>query len=654
MSALKIPRTLAEEKEQHGFFWRINTIFGFTIYNALCSFIIIPYTSHLESIATEKILQFIPITFGFIYGVWLAMLLPGILLRTAYGKRGGMMLGWLASFAALLILSGISVAMGERIFGPLMLLIFITAPYKVVCSHFGLRALGIPLSLPEWREPALIPFKEGQTKRGSIGFSPFLRVLYCLTAFGGLAAGATAYFSHVGDGLFLTLLSLLPAYHLGRFALDAFEKTFRSYRCDRPEKALCYAIIGILTCGIWSMAAISVMAFCPHHSWNYGGTFIERHAVFSLLFVAGLQMLIALYRYLCKRFPKREAPPCTIPAKTDTPAEPYRPTLRATKGIVFPCLALILLLLVGGFGYLLRRDVRRFPQKYSDTMVKYLANEAYNERLMNRRYPDVDVLPAYCTAPAEYEIHAAKHIAAIYLQKESPKYSKLLEAHDDKKNQAVMLYTSFFGEDANIYTICRYVISELPPAEQEDLMEELSVLSSATWNGTEDKEAVLNRALRKLAYHRYHHPEEQRHGGVKPCSSKELERATQALVSAVNKQDAEALQKAIAAGGDIETEVFLHFDKRCSYDVRKQKAQFIPLLHYVLQEGFVEGAEILLKNGAVLRHGTTSSPDCWKAVSLAKDKEKQRELIRLLRRHGLQPNASSRAYLDSDLQEECR
>lgn len=654
MSALKIPRTLAEEKEQHGFFWRINTLFGFTLYNALCSVIIIPYTSYLEGVATDKILQFIPITFGFIYGVWIAMLLPGMLLRTAYGKRGGVLLGWLASFAALLILSGISVAMGGRIFGPLMLLTFITAPYKVVCSHFGLRALGIPLSLPEWREPALIPVKDEQANRVSIVFSPLLRVLYCLTAFGALTAGATAYFKHVGDGLLLTLLSLLPAYHLGRFALDAFGKTLRSYRCDQPEKALSYAIIGILTCVIWSMASVSIMAFSPHHSWSCDGAFIEQHAVFSLLFVAGILVLIALYRHLCKRFPKREAPPCTAPAKPDTPTEPYRPTPHATKGIVFSCMVLILLLLVGALGYFLRRDVRRFPQKYSDTMVKYLAREAYNERLTDRLYPDVDVLPAYCTAPAEYEIHAAKHIAAIYLQKESPKYSKLLEAHDDKKNQAVMLYMSFFGEDANIYTVCRYVISELPPAEQEDLKEELSVLTSAIWSGTEDKEAVLDRALRKLAYHRYHHPEAKRHGGVKPCSSKELERATQALVAAVDKQDAEALQKAIAAGGDIETEVFLHFDKRCSYDVRKQKAQFIPLLHYVLQEGFVEGAEILLKGGAVLRHGTMSSPDCWKAVSLANDKEKQRALIRLLRRYGLQPNASSRAYLDNDLQEECR
>lgn len=660
------PTTLAEEDSSHGLFWKLNTVKGITIYNALCSFLFLPLVQlcTTSSHDVSQALFYVTAFFSFEL-LWVLMLVPALLLRLLLGGRGNVFFGLVAAALSLFMLSALYVMMGEKGHGSLMLAIYLCGAYKLVVSHFGLRSLGIPLSLPEWREPSLIPDTSPRTGQSSVCFSPILRVCYFLIAFLGLTWGAICCFNDVGDGVTLSLTALLPAYPFGRLCLDAYRKAVSSYRRDYPEKTLCYAIIGIITTVVWSVSAIGLTAFLQHHWWRWFEYAAEEYVI-SLLVVLVTQLLLALYLYLRKRFPVRQNTAERDAKQSDpaqTPAAPRRSTPRITKRQVYTTFITILLVSLGWFGYTLRQEVLRCPQNYSDTTVQFLAREAYDERMHARQeehlarereqnQPEVDVLPAYCSTPTETEAHIAKQIAAIYLQEESPKYRKMLLTEDAEKGQAVKLYTMLFGGDANIYTVCRYVISELPQPKQTELMEELGKLPSARWSGTADKEEVLDKALRELAYARYRHPREERHGGILPCPDKELQQQTKALVEAVCKRDAAAIKHAIESGGDIETEVFPNSDMTVSFDTRKQRVELIPLLHYALRDGYIEGVEILLQYGALPQHVTPASPDCWLALSRAEDKNAQRAIIRIMRQHGVKPNGAVRTYFDSDLQTE--
>lgn len=306
MSIAPLPATLTEENSAHGFFWKLNTVKGITLYNAVCSFLFLPIVQLCTaSINDETQPLFYVAAFLFFELLWVLMLLPALLLRLLLGGRGNIFFGLVAAALSLFVLSALYVLLGEKGHGSLMLAIYLCGSYKLVVSHFGLYSLGIPLTLPEWREPSPIPEKSPRTRQGSSGFSPFLRVCYFLIAFLGLTWGAMCCFNDVEDGVTLSLTALLPAYPFGRLCLDAFRKAVTFYRRDYPEKTLCYAIIGIITTVIWSVSAISLTAFLQHW-WRWVEYAAETYVI-SLLFVLVTQLMLGLYLYLCKRFPKREA-----------------------------------------------------------------------------------------------------------------------------------------------------------------------------------------------------------------------------------------------------------------------------------------------------------------------------------------------------------
>lgn len=302
MNKEPIPATLSEENSNHGFFWRLNTIKGISIYNAICSFIFLPIAQlNAPSIHdTFQPLFYITAFFSFEL-LWILMLVPAFLIRLILGGRGNILFGFVAAFLSLIELSSLCVMFGGNAHGSLMLMIYLFGAYKLVTSHFGLHSLGIPLSLPEWKKLSSTPDKSHPEQNTRTSFSPVLQVCYFLLVFVCLARGAM-YVLNDGEGFTFAMIAFVPALPLGRFCLDSFGKAITSYRRDYPEKALCYAFIGILITIIWSMVAIGITAYIKH-SWNWTVYAVENY-LFSLLFILATQTLLFLFLYLCKRFPK--------------------------------------------------------------------------------------------------------------------------------------------------------------------------------------------------------------------------------------------------------------------------------------------------------------------------------------------------------------
>lgn len=389
MTDTPIPDTPAQEKAQHGFFWRINTVKGFFYYDVLFSGLLLPYLLYFNHEPAYRILQCALACLPLLFGLWFFMLLPGAMLRTAIGKRGGVLAGCLASLCGMVMLAVLSAGYGLASAGPVMLFIFLAGPYKVVRSHFGLRALGIPLSLPEWREPALAPDRAKMPRHG-FSFNLFFRLLYGLCVFALFSCTLTfcfysRYTYHYGYGCLFALLVLLPAFHLGKICLNTWENARDTYLRDQPAKSLCYALIGIIVCLAWSALAFGLMRLFTAHTapWVLDG---GQGFTATLAAVLAAMGLLVLFRFLCARNPRPQEPAEDAPS-AHVPLTYSRPVPRFSARQAYGWLLLLLPLLIAALGYPYMKKIRRHPSPYSHTTLQWQNRPAYHESLRECRMP---------------------------------------------------------------------------------------------------------------------------------------------------------------------------------------------------------------------------------------------------------------------------
>lgn len=133
----------------------MNTVKGIMLFAAGCSFLLLPLLQLCSEgrLHGADTVSFLLAFVGMVL-LWFLMLLPALMMRLIIGGRGNAFFGLAAAILSLSVLAALYVIMGEKAHGSLMLVIYLFGAYKLVVSHFGLRSLGIPLSLPEWRTPA--------------------------------------------------------------------------------------------------------------------------------------------------------------------------------------------------------------------------------------------------------------------------------------------------------------------------------------------------------------------------------------------------------------------------------------------------------------------------------------------------------------------
>lgn len=508
------PATLQEERSRHGWVWKLNTLTGITCYALagalLCGSILgwNLYGQPADPDISERALVTL-FLFVFYMAIWFLLLTPALVLRLVWGRNTGKGGGLLSACLSLLLLALCTTAAGIPIKGSLMLYIFMGGPYKLASSRFGLRSLGIPLDLPEWRNRQALGTMGGTA--AAFRFTLFWRCLYWSVGGVLMAALLSCCFDReqIFNAALYALAALLPAWWAARPCISAVKRATDAYQREMPEKSLCYVLLGILFSAGWSALLLGLMRLLVRESaWEEEMyTQLGSGAFFftSLAAVCYAQGMVALHLRLSKRFPplppkKEKQPEQTMVTETSHS--------RNKASRITACFFGLMLLsgLISCITYL--QQLHRHPERHSLAELRLLAPQLYGEEAESRRLPDVLVLPSAISHPTEEQWEAARFIAAYYLQDKGKKYVRRVQnspLHADLSgyNSIAGIYRDAFGQDKDIMSLCRDLLPDVPREEASHLQRRMNADSFFV-----DARRILEDMLRTIARYRFEHPDE--------------------------------------------------------------------------------------------------------------------------------------------------
>lgn len=637
------PATVQEERSRHGWLWKLNTVSGIICYSLATALFCVLYLGMTfdgfsgKADVSEQALLTLCLFLSFIL-TWILLLIPGLLLRLVWGGVSGQAGGLTAALLSFVMLTALHITAGIPVRGSLMLYIFIHGPYKLASSHFGLRSLGIPLDLPEWR--AMKRRASEGDKSGGFSFSLFYRGLYWVAA-AGLTGGLFSFCfddDEVLNASVATAAVLLPAWWAARPCLSALTRTITSYKNEKPEQSLCYALLWILMGAGWSGLLLGMLRLLIDSSdWNRHMVYRWGDAAFffsSLAAVGLAQALIAFFRHLMQRYPRVR--------HIETPDSP----VSSMQGwIAVPIAVLAVGALFGSMAYI--QELQRRPYKHTLTELRLFAPQQYQTEAKDRQLPDVDVVPSFVATPTPEQQRMATVIASSFLQDKGHKYVRRTKSYTQtfgqKEGSIIELFLENFGQDTHLISLCYALLSDVPQEQRFALQERLYTLSDSelTHPASTDASArlLLKDILEVMALHRFEHPAASRTIGVKPCNRIRFHQLNEQLKEAIERRDVAAMARLIDEGAYVETLCRMTISER---RVRSSSSIFpvsntrdTTVLQTCLRNGFEEGTRLLLEKGASVHHGTRDFRTCRDALEQATDTQAKDRLSELLRQYGV-------------------
>lgn len=506
------PATVQEERSRHGWVWKINTLSGITFYSlagALLCGVILGWDLHAQPANTDINERALVTLFLFVFYMasWFLLLTPALLLRLVWGGSTGKGGGLLSACLSLLLLALCTTAAGIQIKGSLMLYIFMGGPYKLASSRFGLRSLGIPLDLPEWRNMRAHGTVAG-TNAG-FQFTLFWRCLYRAVWGVLMVVLFSCCFDRdqVLNAALYTLASLIPAWWAARPCISALKRATNAYLNEQPEKSLCYVLLWLLFSAGWSGILFGLLRLMIHPSaWEedlYDQLGSAAFFFTSLAAVGIAQVSVALHCYVAKRFPCRP---------TEKEIEPRQASVsetsdtRDTTSRITACFFGLMILsgVIGCITYL--HLLHRHPDRHSLGELRLLAPSLYAEEAESRRLPDVLVLPSCISQPTAEQQEAARFIAAYYLQDKGKKYVKRVQYsplwRGMTANDIAGIFKEAFGKDKDTMSLCRELLPDVP----SELAPRLRSRMNDDRYGV-DSRNMLEEMLQAIALYRFEHPD---------------------------------------------------------------------------------------------------------------------------------------------------
>lgn len=512
------PTSLQEEKSRHGWIWRINTLTGIACYSVFATILSAgiaetgffggPPPSGVGEYAVFSLQLFL-----LFMAVWFIMLLPALLLRLIGGGSLGTAGGFFCALLSLALLAILSTVMGVHLKGSFMLYLFAVGSYKLASCHFGLRSLGIPLDLPEWRTMKLT----GARTSTGFSFSVFYVCLYWAVSAAAMGALLSFCFDYnvLLHAVIYTAMVLLPSPWASRPCISALTRAIEAYKRDLPEKSLSYSLIWVLLTIGWSGLIYLILELTTHsYDWDRNLRSQLGSAAFfvtTLSAVGGTQVLMVLFRYLSRRYPRHchtEGSDASTVGE-EAPRKPLSFT-RLFIGILLPVLAIAALL--GATAYV--NDLHRNPYKHSLNVLKYLAPQQYKEVRHEFLLPDVDILPSCLQSPTNQQREAARLIAAFFLQEKGLKYRYLLQTNRDNNintvSDAVSIYQTVIGRGQSSLVLCQDLMADVPQERKEEIKETLQHISQQSYSFPTMVESraglLLGEMLQIIVLHRFEHP----------------------------------------------------------------------------------------------------------------------------------------------------
>lgn len=703
MSDTPIPITLQDEAEQHGFLWRMNTVKGIILFAACCSFLLLPLLQLCSegSLHGADTVSFLLAFVGMVL-LWLFMLLPALILRLLLGGRGNIFFGLVAAALSLFVLSALYVLLGEKGHGSLMLAIYLCGSYKLVVSHFGLRSLGIPLSLPEWRTPAPCPEapQAGQKKEAGAAMET--------------TETGTPSEEQADDTAAVAEKPATPPSALPFEALQESPQNILREDCPTPAPAqhqhparrsavtvlvfgfhlLCWLMVFgvLLTCAIssgnWGGAALAavLMQLCAFPPATFCLTVIGKTlaayraelpgkalaygaigAIAGVLWFGIQSAIIALC--LPDLWAQQEmhrgaflSPTVFVPAAVSIMVflalhalvRRIRRAARENRLRAWhygaPLTLLLVLFPVGAMWFLV------YCVGLFDEEMPYHIELPWQTQ-HDTDCTDVHLLPSYITEPTEYQKDLACRLADFYLKDKgrthSPRGNTSFPS-DEKVLLGRYLNAVFF--EASCYTVCLTLLQEFPENQQQEKLKELERIMQEQQTAGEDTavHCFLSSLLRDLATERSEHPNNSSctHSSY-PADLTPQERLMRAIaegrpgeVRMALRDGADASFKTCPAH-DLPQELLLSCSERM-VSVDLQKGHSMSPLQFSIALGRTPCTmEILRENPALCRE-EPHFPQLWDALHECLDPAAFHSELALLLDMGMNPNATLSVFCSSE------
>lgn len=706
MSDTPIPLTLQQEAEQHGFLWRMNTVKGIILFAACCSFLLLPLLQFIVEgrLRGDDTVSFL-LAFAGMVLLWFIMLLPALILRLLIGGRGNVICGLAAAVLALFMLSGILVFSGSRPHGSFMLYLYLYGAYKLTVSHFGLRSLGIPLSLPEWRTPAPCPEVPLAKQEKEIG--------------GALKATETSAPDHPSEdqGDDTAADAEKPAPTPSALPCEAMQETPQKLlREARPtpsptqpqgparRSAVTALVFGFhLLCWLMMFGALLT---CDFSSGNWGGAALAAALMQLCSFPpatfcsAVIGKTLAAYR---EELPGKALAYGAIGTIAGVLWFGIQSAIIALclpglwaqqemHGSAFCSPSVFIMAAVGIMVFLaLHALVRRIRSAAGENRLRAWLYGAplilllvmipvgamcflvycvgiFDEEMPyhmelpwqtehDASHPDVHLLPSHLSEPTEHQKELACRLAAFYL-KDKGRASSLHSGTSSSSEEEVLigsyLDAVFYG--ASRYTVCLTLLQEFPENQQQEKQNELERIMQE--QQTAEQETAVSRflssLLRDLATERSEHPNNS------PCTRSSYpadltpkERLMRAIaegrpgeVRMALRDGADASIKTCPAH-DLPQELLLSCsEKMVSGDLKKGRS--LSPLQFSIALGRTPCTMEILRQDPALCREAAHFPQLWDALHECPDPAAFHSELALLLHMGMNPNATFSVFFSSE------